>query len=88
MGQNCNSTTNILDVANNLIAKNKDRMGKNFWTNTNQGNPVYFYEAYSDDECSFIVDKIEQFVESGMKKSDIAILYRSNFLSRRFEKPF
>ena len=85
--QNYRSTTNILDVANNLIAKNKDRMGKNLWTNTNQGNPVYFYEAYNDDdECSFIVDKIEQFVESGMKRSDIAILYRSNFLSRRFEE--
>ena len=85
--QNYRSTTNILDVANNLISKNKDRMGKNLWTNTNQGNPVYFYEAYNDDdECSFIVDKIEQFVESGMKRSDIAILYRSNFLSRRFEE--
>ena len=36
------------------------RISKNLWTNTNQGNPVYFYEAYNDDdECSFIVDKIE-----------------------------
>ena len=85
--QNYRSTTNILNVANTLIEKNKDRMGKSLWTETKEGNPVYFYEAYNDDdECSFIVEKIEDIVEKGIKRSDIAILYRSNFLSRRFEE--
>ena len=45
------------------------------------------YEAYSgDDESIFIVDKIQELIDGGLKRSDIALLYRSNFLSRRLEE--
>ena len=85
--QNYRSTNEILSVANNLISYNKERLGKNLWTNSAKGNPVYIYEAYNgDDESNFIVEKIQEHISSGGKRSDIALLYRSNFLSRRLEE--
>ena len=85
--QNYRSTNEILSVANNLISYNKERLGKNLWTNSAKGNPVYLYEAYNgDDESNFIVEKIQEHISSGGKRSDIALLYRSNFLSRRLEE--
>ena len=85
--QNYRSTNEILSVANNLISNNKERLGKNLWTNSEKGNPVYLYEAYNgDDESNFIVEKIQEHISNGGKRSDIALLYRSNFLSRRLEE--
>ena len=85
--QNYRSTNEILSVANSLIANNKERLGKNLWTDIEKGNPVYLYEAYNgDDESNFIVEKIQEHVSNGGKRSDIALLYRSNFLSRRLEE--
>ncbi len=85
--QNYRSTEKILNVANHLISNNKERLGKNLWTNSSRGDPVYLYEAYNnDDESRFIIDKIQELINDGMKRSEIAILYRSNFLSRRIEE--
>ena len=80
-------TNKILDVANNLIKNNKKRLGKNLWTLSKKGEPVYLYQAYNnDDESRFIAEKINWFVDCGFKRSEIAILYRNNFLSRRLEE--
>ena len=85
--QNYRSTNKILSVANNLISNNKERLGKNLWTDSAGGDPVYLYEAYNgDDESSFIAQKIQELVLHGHKRSEIALLYRSNFLSRRLEE--
>jgi DNA helicase-2/ATP-dependent DNA helicase PcrA len=85
--QNYRSTNKILSVANNLISNNKERLGKNLWTDSTGGDPVYLYEAYNgDDESSFIAQKIQELVLHGHKRSEIALLYRSNFLSRRLEE--
>ena len=85
--QNYRSTNEILSVANSLISKNIERLGKNLWTKSDKGQPVYLYEAYSgDDESKFIIDKIQEYVTKGYKRSDIALLYRSYFLSRRLEE--
>ena len=85
--QNYRSTNEILSVANSLIEKNTSRMGKNLWTDATKGNPVYLYEAINEyEERDFILDKIEELVSDGYKRSEIAVLYRSNFLSRKLEK--
>ena len=43
---------------------------------------IKIFEAYNnDEESSFIVDKIKMLERDGYKKSEIAILYRNNFLS-------
>jgi DNA helicase-2/ATP-dependent DNA helicase PcrA len=85
--QNYRSTDKILKVANSLITHNKNRLGKELWTNTSRGDQVKLFEAYNnDEESSFIVDKIKMLERDGYKKSEIAILYRNNFLSRRLEE--
>ena len=85
--QNYRSTDKILSVANSLITHNKNRLGKELWTNTNRGDQVKIFEAYNnDEESAFIVDKIKMLERDGYKKSEIAILYRNNFLSRRLEE--
>ncbi len=85
--QNYRSTDKILKVANSLITHNKNRLGKELWTNSSRGDQVKIFEAYNnDEESSFIVDKIKMLERDGYKKSEIAILYRNNFLSRRLEE--
>ena len=85
--QNYRSTDKILKVANSLITHNKNRLGKELWTNTSRGEQVKIFEAYNnDEESSFIAEKIQMLVRDGYKKSEIAILYRNNFLSRRLEE--
>ena len=85
--QNYRSTNKILKVANSLISQNKNRLGKELWTASERGETVKIFEAYNnDEESSFIVDKIKMLERDGYKKSEIAILYRNNFLSRRLEE--
>ena len=85
--QNYRSTNKILKVANSLISHNKNRLGKELWTASERGETVKIFEAYNNaDESSFIVDKIKMLERDGYKKSEIAILYRNNFLSRRLEE--
>tara|TARA_B100001113_G_scaffold74343_1_gene57849 strand:+ start:8986 stop:11139 length:2154 start_codon:yes stop_codon:yes gene_type:complete len=85
--QNYRSTDKILSVANSLITHNKNRLGKELWTNSSRGDQVKIFEAYNnDEESAFIIDKIKTLEQDGFKKSEIAILYRNNFLSRRLEE--
>ena len=85
--QNYRSTGAILHAANALIANNAVRLGKNLWTDAGNGEPIQVYAAYTEtDEARFVVERIQQWVESGGKRSETAILYRSNAQSRVFEE--
>ena len=53
--QNYRSTNKILKVANSLISHNKNRLGKEFWTNTDRGDSVKIFEAYNNDEESILL---------------------------------
>ena len=85
--QNYRSTRNILGAANALIANNDSRMGKELWTEGPEGDPVRIYSAFNErDEADFVIGRIQSLVEGGGKRSEIAILYRSNAQSRVFEE--
>lgn len=85
--QNYRSTANILDAANQVIAKNKGRKPKKLWTDQGEGEKINVYYAESDrDECYFVTSKIQTNVQSKMKYSDHAILYRTNAQSRLMEE--
>ncbi len=85
--QNYRSTGHILKTANALITHNKGRLGKDLWTNGQQGDPIDLYEAYNDrDEAHFIVSCILKHTQESYKYSDCAILYRSNAQSRILEE--
>lgn len=85
--QNYRSTGNILKASNNLIANNAQRMGKELWTDGNQGEKISVYAAYNElDEARFIVGKIKTWLEHGNALQDAAILYRNNAQSRVLEE--
>ncbi|HED34447.1 MAG TPA: DNA helicase II [Gammaproteobacteria bacterium] len=85
--QNYRSTGNILNAANGLITHNEGRMGKNLWTDGEEGNPVQLYAAFNErDEARYVIDRIAEHVSNGNPRADIAILYRSNAQSRVFEE--
>jgi DNA helicase-2/ATP-dependent DNA helicase PcrA len=85
--QNYRSTSNILNAANAIIANNTERLGKNLWTEDNEGEPIRIYNAYNErDEAEFIVARIEDWVNQGNLRAEAAILYRSNAQSRTFEE--
>ena len=85
--QNYRSSGNILAAANALIANNQGRMGKNLWTDGGDGEPVAVYAAFNDvDEARFIVARIRQWVESGGRRDEAAVLYRVSAQSRVLEE--
>ncbi len=85
--QNYRSTGTILRAANALITHNNDRLGKNLWTDGEEGEPVTLYAAYNErDEAQYVVESLRQYLRDGGARSDIAILYRSNAQSRVFEE--
>jgi DNA helicase-2/ATP-dependent DNA helicase PcrA len=84
--QNYRSHGNILEAANAVIANNRRRMGKNLWTAEAKGEPIRIFEAGSDlEEAGFIVDEIKALVADGVRRDEIALLYRSNAQSRVLE---
>ncbi|QLG89543.1 UvrD-helicase domain-containing protein [Chitinibacter bivalviorum] len=84
--QNYRSHGNILDAANAVIANNKQRLGKQLWTDASTGEPIRVFEGASDfEEANFIVEEAQTLIREGMPPSDVAILYRSNAQSRIIE---
>ncbi len=84
--QNYRSHGNILAAANAIIKNNRERLGKNLWTDAGEGEPIRAFEAYSDlDEARFVVDEIRELVRDGVSPTQMAVLYRSNAQSRVIE---
>lgn len=85
--QNYRSTATILQAANQLISHNQGRMGKNLWTQGLEGDKIKLFSAFNEiEEGRFVAEKIQQFLEQGRSPDDIAVLYRSNALSRVIEE--
>jgi DNA helicase-2/ATP-dependent DNA helicase PcrA len=84
--RNYRSFGNILDAANELIAHNQKRLGKNLRTEAGAGEPVRVYEATSDfAEAQWFVEEAQQLHRDGLPRHEIALLYRSNAQSRVLE---
>lgn len=85
--QNYRSTGHILSAANELIANNDNRLGKNLWTASGNGDPVEIYSAFNElDEARFVASQIQQWKEDEGSYSECAVLYRSNSQSRVIEE--
>ncbi|MFZ9096933.1 MAG: UvrD-helicase domain-containing protein [Methylophilaceae bacterium] len=84
--QNYRSKNNILNAANSIIKNNENRLGKNLWTASGDGDPIRIFRALSDaDEAQYILDEIKMWHRKGVLYKQIAILYRSNAQSRILE---
>jgi len=84
---NYRSTSNILGTADRLIAHNSRRKPKRLITDAPPGPPVRIVlDASSHDEAERIADEIAGAVASGSRAPrDVAILFRTNALSRSLE---
>lgn len=88
LNQNYRSTKPILDTANRLIAHNKKRVPKDLFTERESNAQVTVEDLYdANGEAKYVCDEIENIVRKNEAKySDIAILYRANYLTLPFEK--
>ena len=85
--QNYRSTKTILTAANKLIKHNPNREEKNLFTEQNLGEGISFFHGRSEDaEGRWIANKIKDLQKNGVQLRDIAILYRSNYLSQALER--
>ena len=85
--QNYRSTATILNAANGVIGHNKDRHRKNLWSVDQGGDAIEIFHAPTEaDESQAVVQRLIHFRETkGLRWKDMAILYRSNALSRTLE---
>lgn len=88
--QNYRSTKAILDVANAVISKNKQRSDKKLWTAEGAGQPVGIMQVNSERaEGEAIVRRVKTAVDIRARRySDYAVLYRTNAQSRAIEETF
>ena len=86
--KNYRSTQNILSTASSLISNNENRVGKNLFTDGEEGENVYLNGYRSGkDEAIGIGEKIEK-LKSKFKLNNISILVRAIFQTREFEERF
>lgn len=90
LDRNYRSTQNILNSANKLIAHNKLRVKKNLYTMSNPGEKIVVHSApFGKSEADYVAKEIKRLTDlSHYSYSDIAILYRSNYVTMEFEAAF
>ncbi|MBM3208551.1 MAG: ATP-dependent DNA helicase, partial [Chlamydiae bacterium] len=85
--QNYRSTPFILKAANHVIANNKERHRKELWSQSDAGDPIRVFHAPTEtEEVQAVIQRIIWYRKhKKLRWKDMAILYRSNLLSRNFE---
>ena len=85
--QNYRSTPSILSAANAVIQHNQSRHPKKLWSASSASVPIEIFNAETDaEEAQAIIERLIHFRETkNLKWREMAILYRSNALSRQFE---
>ena len=86
--QNYRSVSNILHLANTLIANNSHQFEKRLWSAIGNGDKVSVISARNaDHEAEKVVSRIlHHRFKYNLPYSDYAILYRGNHQSRPFER--
>jgi len=80
--ENYRSTQAILNYTNEIIAHAKEKFPKVLFTKNSFGELPYLVSADSDNlQSKFIVDKVLELREEGIDLKEIAVLFRSGYLS-------
>ena len=89
LNRNYRSTSAILNGANSVIRNNRHRLEKDLFSSRDSDEKITHYASAGDEyEAAWIAGTIKELHAKGKPYSDIAILYRSNYLSRTLEKAF
>ena len=95
--QNYRSTQTILSAANALIERNREGLEKELWTEEEGGDLVQLSELTDEhEEARWVAGEIERLgEEQGLARSEVAVFYRTNAMSRvledtlnRFDVPY
>src|SRR5438876_10096451 len=89
--QNYRSTQTILDAAQDVVQRNRLRKDKKLWTALGSGEKIIYHEAYNEEEEGlFTAREISRLLARGdiEKRSDVAVMYRTNAQSRALEEQF
>jgi DNA helicase-2/ATP-dependent DNA helicase PcrA len=86
--QNYRSTQTILSAANAVVSHNRERRPKELWTDIAGGDPVKLYELGDEhEEARWVAGEIDRLAEEDeVKRSDVAVFYRTNAMSRVLEE--
>ena len=87
--ENFRSTSDILQMADKLIANNVNRKDKKLIPTIESGEPVEV-DQYEDaeTESAKIADRIKTLLDLGTDPNEIAVFYRVNSMSRQIEEAF
>ncbi len=85
--QNYRSTKNIVNAANSIIAKNKNQLEKDVWTDNDDGAKIKVHRSPTDaEEGRFVASSIfENKMREQLPNGNFAVLYRTNSQSRAIE---
>jgi DNA helicase II / ATP-dependent DNA helicase PcrA len=84
--QNYRSTETILSAANAVIANNRGGIAKRLWSELGQGEQIKLRPQEDEHaEARYVVGEIERLVDEGASRTEIAVLYRTNAMSRVIE---
>ncbi|MFI4991807.1 MAG: ATP-dependent helicase [Solirubrobacterales bacterium] len=84
--QNYRSTETILRAANAVIANNRGGIAKRLWSERGEGDQIHLRGLEDEHaEARFVVGEIERLVDEGASREEIAVLYRTNAMSRVIE---
>lgn len=89
--QNYRSTQTILDAAQGVVKRNSLRKDKKLWTAQGKGEQVILHEAYNEEqEGLYTAQEITRLQARGdiERRSDVAVMYRTNAQSRAIEEQF
>jgi len=86
--QNYRSTKIIVQAANSIIAKNKNQLKKDVWTDNHYGEKIKVIKSLSDnEEGNMVANSIfQEKMNHQLHNKDFAILYRTNAQSRSMEE--
>jgi DNA helicase-2/ATP-dependent DNA helicase PcrA len=85
--QNYRSTQTILSAANGVVERNRERRPKELWTEDEGGELVQLNELTDEhEEARWVAAEVERLEEEdGVKRSEVAVFYRTNAMSRVLE---
>jgi DNA helicase-2/ATP-dependent DNA helicase PcrA len=84
--QNYRSTQNILRAANAVIANNRGGIAKQLWSELGDGAQVHLRVLEDEHaEARLVVGEVQRLLDEGAARTDIAVLYRTNAMSRVLE---
>ena len=87
--QNYRSTSNILNAASAVIAKNESRLGKTLWSEAAEGEKITVRGLWDGQaEARFVAEEIERLQSKKESLNNIAVLVRAGFQTRAFEDRF